>query len=464
MGISDYTSSIQDLINLTDNLDKYDVYPGISDHDDLGRYYIEEMGAMQVPDYLQNYIDYEAYGRDVAFSETSDFTDYGYVRDNGARFVEYYDGDRENIPEEYRVMVSPETGLSYEEQKEMDGIMLDEATSLAFDMDVFFRAAEPDYASAYPKEHEKKEEIADRLLNGDHAELKARLSQTAKGQGEYSQAAAELLERMGSFDEEFIGKEERMLTASMELAADIDYFFREFDLEYPAMFPDETVQQIALHEHLYKGDTSAIKTGLLNMGREKDLAEETAPLVGKLDEYEKEYGINTYTVYQLKSGEAYHEYRFEGYDRLAATGLSVDRANYEAVYAAPLTPGETLESIYTDLNLRRPDNFHGHSLSVSDVVILQEYGKETAHYCDRFGYKELPEFLEPENHLKNAEMTVEDDYGMIDGIINNGQRNEGKEEPAEKPSVMERLSQAKKECAERKPPEPGKLGKEGPEL
>ena len=282
---------------------------------------------MQVPDYLQNYIDYEAYGRDVALSETSDFTDYGYVRDNGNRFVEYYDGDRENIPEEYRVMVSPETGLSYEEQKEMDDIMLDEATSLAFDMDVLFRAAEPGYASAYPEEHEKKEEIADQLINGDYAELKARLSKTAESQGKYSQTAAELLERMGSFDEEFIGKEERMLTASMELAADIDYFFREFDLEYPAMFPDETVQQIALHEHLYKGYTSAIKTGLLNMSREKDLAEETAPLVGKLDEYEKEYGINTYTVYQLKSGEAYQEYRFEGYDRLAAAGLSVDRAN-----------------------------------------------------------------------------------------------------------------------------------------
>ena len=71
----------------------------------------------------------------------------------------------------------------------------------------------------------------------------------------------------------------------------------------------------------------------------------------------------------------------------------MDPANYELVYAAPFTPGETLETIYRDLNMDRPDNFHGHSLSVSDVVVLREYGKETAHYCDRFGFSQVPEFL-----------------------------------------------------------------------
>ncbi len=438
---------------------------GIEDYDDLGRYYIEELGTMEVPEHLQNYIDYEAYGRDIALDEISDFTDYGYVYDNQSRFVEYYDGDRENIPEKYLVMVSPEEPeLSYEEQQEMDSIMLDEATSLAFDMDVFFRAAEPDYAAAHPEEHERKEEIADLLINGSYAELKGHLSQIAESQGEYSQAAAELLERMGSFDEEFIGMDDRMLTASMELAADIDYFFREFDMEYPVMFPDETVQQIVLHEHLYKQDTSAIKTGLLNMGREKDLTQETSPLIDRLTDYEKEFGINTYTVYQIKSREDYRDYRFEGLDYLEKAGLSVNRENYEPVYAAPLTPGDTLESIYTDLNLYRPDNFHGHSLSVSDVVVFQEYGKETAHFCDRIGYKEVPEFWSQENYLKNTEISLEDDYGMIDGIINNGERGTDKEVQTDKPSVLGQLSQAKKECAERKPPETGKLGKEEPEL
>lgn len=104
MEMGDHTGSIQDLINLTENLDCYDVYPDIEDHDDLGRYYIDELEAMQVPDHLRNYIDYEAYGRDVALEEGGEFTEFGYVRDTGSRFYEVYDGDRENIPEEYCVM------------------------------------------------------------------------------------------------------------------------------------------------------------------------------------------------------------------------------------------------------------------------------------------------------------------------------------------------------------------------
>lgn len=104
MQISDYTGSIKDVINLIDNLDKYEIYPGVESNADLGHYYIEELGMMEVPDYLAEYIDYEAYGRDVAINEMGQFTDYGYVRDTQESFTEYYDGDRENIPDEYRVM------------------------------------------------------------------------------------------------------------------------------------------------------------------------------------------------------------------------------------------------------------------------------------------------------------------------------------------------------------------------
>ena len=104
MQISDYTGSIKDVINLIDNLDKYEIYPGVESNADLGHYYIEELGMMEVPDYLADYIDYEAYGRDVAIKEMGQFTDYGYVRDTQESFTEYYDGDRENIPDEYRVM------------------------------------------------------------------------------------------------------------------------------------------------------------------------------------------------------------------------------------------------------------------------------------------------------------------------------------------------------------------------
>ena len=117
MEMGDHCGSLQEIINLTENLDCYDVYPDIRDHDDLGRYYIEELDAMQVPEHLRNYIDYEAYGRDVALEEGGEFTDFGYVRDTGDRFDEVYDGDRDSIPEEYRVMAYPAPEILREESK-----------------------------------------------------------------------------------------------------------------------------------------------------------------------------------------------------------------------------------------------------------------------------------------------------------------------------------------------------------
>ena len=84
--ITDYDCYVDDLYDKLgeyENLDCYDVYPDIRDHDDLGRYYIEELDAIQVPEHLKNYIDYEAYGRDIALEEGGQFTDLGYVRDTG---------------------------------------------------------------------------------------------------------------------------------------------------------------------------------------------------------------------------------------------------------------------------------------------------------------------------------------------------------------------------------------------
>ena len=193
---------------------------------------------------------------------------------------------------------------------------------------------------------------------------------------------------------------------------------------------------------------------------------------------------DTFSIYQIKGGDETRDLRFEPYDRLQATGNVVDKANYELVYSAPLTPGTSLEDIYTRFNIDHPKDFKGHSLSVSDVVVLHQNGRDTAHYVDSFGYKDAPEFLQeqkqltpddletgekiqtprgsfhvtamsreqmeaagygvhhtsddgkylimgngtrafavaaeqPENPLKAAEQTTEQNENMIDGIINN---------------------------------------------
>ena len=157
-----------------------------------------------------------------------------------------------------------------------------------------------------------------------------------------------------------------------------------------------------------------LAAGELTQGQVKELyakAQETT----QTDAPDKD----TFSIYQIKGGDETRDFRFEPYDRLQATGNVVDKANYELVYSAPLTPGTSLEDIYTRFNIDHPKDFKGHSLSVSDVVVLHQNGRDTAHYVDSFGYKDVPEFLQPENHLKATEQTTEQNENMIDGIINN---------------------------------------------
>lgn len=129
MEIGDYTSSLQEIINLTENLDCYEIYPNIEDYDDLRRYYIEELEVTQVPAHLQNYIDYEAYGRDVALEENGTFTDQGYVRDTGDSFHEYYDGERGSIHDGYRVMTFQD---DLPEEENPSGLWISPLTWMSF--------------------------------------------------------------------------------------------------------------------------------------------------------------------------------------------------------------------------------------------------------------------------------------------------------------------------------------------
>ena len=108
---------------------------------------------------------------------------------------------------------------------------------------------------------------------------------------------------------------------------------------------------------------------------------------------------DTFSIYQIKGGDETRDFRFEPYDRLHAAGNVVDKANYELVYSAELTPGTSLEDIYTRFNIDHPKDFKGHSLSVSDVVVLHQNGQDTAHYVDSFGYKDVPEFLQEQKQL-----------------------------------------------------------------
>ena len=186
---------------------------------------------------------------------------------------------------------------------------------------------------------------------------------------------------------------------------------------------------------------------------------------------------DSFSIYQLKRGDETRDLRFEPYDRLTAAGHTVDPANYDLIYSAPLAPGTSLEAIFTRFNIDHPKDFKGHSLSVSDVVVLHQNGQDTAHYVDSIGYRQTPEFLQPQNYLKHVEDIVEQNDNNFDGIINNtpqtptvgeleqkakagepislidlanaihADKERGKEE---KPSIRAQLRAAKEQTAQRK--------------
>ena len=503
MEMGDHCGSLQEIINLTENLDCYEIYPNIEDYDDLGRYYIEELEVMQVPEHLQNYIDYEAYGRDVALEENGTFTDQGYVRDTGDSFHEYYDGERGSIPDEYRVMTFQDD-LPEEEKSEW-------AMDIAFDMDEFFRQNDPQYAAEHPEAHAAKEELYENLMAGRISTLDEKLAALGQTQEDYLPAEIEKFKDATGY-EEFLDFDPAEIKAALEN-------------------PDKSRidEMLAFAE---KAEREYMAEAAAYVQTPADIAEQ-AQTVPR----------DTFSIYQLKSGNETLDYRFEPLDAIRNNGLSVKPENYELVYTATLTEKDNLESIYTRFNIDHPADFKGHSLSVSDIVVLHQDGKDTAHYCDRFGFSQVPEFLQSEraaevtiptpdqmatqeristprgsfcvanmtreqmevtgygvhhqsndgkhlimgngtrafavlaqqpeqdNPLRTAEMTLEDDYGMIDGVINNGRRGEELEKiqeyaertTPEKPSIRERLEDAKRECAEHKPPEGKKSGRDVPE-
>ena len=135
-----------------------------------------------------------------------------------------------------------------------------------------------------------------------------------------------------------------------------------------------------------------------------------------------DHGGDCFAIYQIKDDDP-DRLRFMDMDWLTSQGLSPDRANYELAYTGEMPCGlgsTALEKLYQKFNTDHPADYHRPSMSVSDILAVKQDGVVSCHYCNSIGFARVPDFLQPENYLKNAEMSLEDDLGMIDGIINNG--------------------------------------------
>ena len=462
---------------------------------------------MQVPEHLRNYIDYEAYGRDIALEESGQFTDLGYVRDTGDSFHEYYDGERGSIPEEYRVMTFQDD-VPEEEISEW-------AMDLAYDMDEFLRQNDPQYAAEHPEEHAAKEEIYENLSDCRIASLEEKLKALGQTPEDYLPSELEKFKEAVGY-EAYLDVDPQVIREAIENPdqSHVDEmlaFAEQANREYEAELYGQ--QAAPTPDDRETGETVRTPRGTFHV---TDMSREQMEAAGYGFHHESEDGkyiimANGSRAFAIPNGDTPEhtapekltvlvvEPMKEPYVKEIDPGLHALQAEVGGDIAASypfddpvgLVLNDEGKLIGLDLNRSLRDE-HGEIYDiVAGTFLVVGLGPESfaslppdmiQKYTEQFKRPELFASIngqivsvpvEPENPLRTAEMTLEDDYGMIDGIINNGRRGEELEKaqaearrttPEKKPSIRERLEDAKRECAEQKGPDKPAPQKKPPEL
>ena len=309
--------------------------------------------------------------------------------------------------------------------------------------------------------------VADRLLAGEGTELRKELEDFVKLADEIGidDGSHGLLERFnGLFRQEWRAKEEPQPEIETETPNVVDELPPLPELEQGYPMPDTGIGFLEMYQYgytdgnamlpltkeramelfmqdvpvflLYADSTEAMAldaedisshTGVFGVEREEWDAVRGVVTLREQADTEKLFLENpqdAFLIYQIRRGGELDAYRFMNYDYLQSKGVTPERDGYDAIYTGGFmdygNARTNLDMIYQRFNVDHPADFKGHSLSVSDIVALKQNGVVSCHYVDNIGFRELPNFLKPENYLKNAEMLLEDDYGMIDGILNNG--------------------------------------------
>ena len=417
----DYTSSVQDLINMTENLDSFEILPDVENDYDLGYYYIEEAGIYDMSQMgnLANYIDYERFGRDVALEEGGVFTDHGYVCERDS-IRELYQG-LEDIPDEYKVM-----------------------SATSFDTDRSFTVGEYKVDVQLNSDNDFDYTI---YKNGKH--LDGGILENLKGLETIPDSVFEEIKKMHDLDKQeyghvygYIYDENGMHGGKIEFEGSPENIanFIMYNKMHPVVITDMVDQFVvsstiggfldrvaypALREEIIKeilplqmGDKEPIDVAKQDVERDP-----ITELAKDLDDFAFDYDF--YGYQDAVDDRTEH---IESLKRDLETGNVEGLTDY---LKEVIEEGDYMVPEATALLGR-----------IEAIVPQQEVTKEADKAQDEV--KEQHEQQEAENYLKNAEMMMEDDYGMIDGIINNGEK-------AEKPSIMAELKAAREARAERQP-------------
>ena len=463
----DEVSDIDDLINLTYNLDCYDFIPDIHDESDLGYYYVHDAGIYSEKELgpLANYIDYERFGRDVAMDESGRFTDEGYIRNTGDSWNRYYDGSREDIPDEYRITGSgsePErdstiTVLVVEPGKEPYGKEIDSGLeSLQHEVGGYIEAVYPfeEPVAIVCNEEAKLEGLPlNRALRDDDGDIydivAGPFMVVGLTEDSFGSLSPELMQRFTvhfKTPEQFAKLGDRIVAIPMiseeqqkHQAVEQKDFEMNMDTSGLAVAGHigtwHTIDHMEVDGHtfwLMEHDTHGDEAACIIVDERGKLAIS--------DVYD---GFDEHTVDLLRQ-------EVMPVDRMPDDSISVDEMKEYGYAWGGMLPmrEEAAAEVMKSCTVYRlyGDDTEGMVMDASDLKAHTAQG-------GIFGVEkvEWKAALERDNPLKAAEMSMEDDYGMIDGIINNGPKEDKSAEKGEKSSIMDRLKASKSEPSKEKP-------------
>ena len=463
----DEVSDIDDLINLTYNLDCYDFIPDIHDESDLGYYYVHDAGIYSEKELgpLANYIDYERFGRDIAMDESGKFTDEGYIRNTGDGWNHYFDGTREDIPDEYRITGSgnePEhdstiTVLVVEPGKEPYGKEIDSGLeSLQHEVGGYIEAVYPfeEPVAIVCNEEAKLEGLPlNRALRDDDGDIYDIVAGTFMVVGltddSFGSLTPELMQQFTvhfKTPEQFAKLGDKIVAIPM--ISEEQQKHQAVEQKDFEMNMDTSGLAVAGHIGTWHTiDHMEVDGHTFWLMEHDTYGDEVACIIvdnyGKLAIPDVYDGFDEHTVDLLRQ-------EVMPVDRMPDDSISVDEMKEYGYSWGGMLPmrEEATAKVMQSCTVYRlyGDDTEGMVMDASDL-------KAHAAQGGIFGVEkvEWKAALERDNPLKAAEMSMEDDYGMIDGIINNGPKEDKSAEKGEKSSIMDRLKASKSEPSKEKP-------------
>ncbi len=455
----DEVSDIDDLINLTYNLDCYDFIPEVCDNEDLGYYYVHEAGIYSEKELgpLANYIDYERFGRDVAMDEQGRFTDDGYIRNTGDRWDIQFDGSLDDIPDEYRITGGGEEPV---QEGKIIAVVVEpgkkpEVTEIDASLEGMQALVGGYIQAIYPHE----DPVG--IICNEEAKLDGLpLNRALRDEdGDIYDIVAGTFAVVGLTDDSFGSLEGDLALKYAKLFEQPEQFAKLGDkiVAIPMISEEQQKQEakeqkdfevnmdtngLAVDGHVgtwHTIDHIEVSGHTFWLMEHDTYGDEAACIVvderGKLAVSDVYNGFDEHTVHLL-------EMEVMPVDRMPDETISVDEMKEYGYAWGGMLPmrEEAAAEIGKDHTIYRlyGDDTEGMVMDMSEI-------KEHAAQGGIFGIEKATwvAVLEKENHLKSAEMSTEDDYGMIDGIINNGPKEEKSAEKSGKSSIMDRLKAAK---------------------